>query len=137
MYESQNLHNDFTWNTKNKIREVEADVIVKERMRLEKEEVKILTGNIKELEQKNQDTSSQNKNIQVNLGQTMIKSSSKRQKFGDTKISKCNENDMMQAIYKSAMDKGIGKGFQIKKQDDLIDKTGTLDNGKSEVDIDV
>jgi hypothetical protein len=34
---------------------------------------------------------------------------------------------MMQAIYKSAMEEDLGKGFQIKKQDELIDKDGNFE----------
>ncbi|PKK62455.1 hypothetical protein RhiirC2_814753 [Rhizophagus irregularis] len=34
---------------------------------------------------------------------------------------------MMQAIYKSAMEEDLGKSFQIKKQDELIDKDGNFE----------
>ncbi|PKY54407.1 hypothetical protein RhiirA4_473211 [Rhizophagus irregularis] len=39
-----------------------------------------------------------------------------------------NENDMLQAIYRSTMDEDIGKGLQMKSQEELIGKDG-LDYG--------
>uniref|UniRef100_U9U762 Uncharacterized protein n=1 Tax=Rhizophagus irregularis (strain DAOM 181602 / DAOM 197198 / MUCL 43194) TaxID=747089 RepID=U9U762_RHIID len=35
-----------------------------------------------------------------------------------------NENDMLQAIYRSTMDEDIGKGLQTKSQKELIGKDG-------------
>ncbi|CAB4392920.1 unnamed protein product [Rhizophagus irregularis] len=56
----------------NRIRNLEAEVTVQDRIRLEKEEtMKILLGKLKS-KQKNQGTSSQDKNIQVNLNQNLL-----------------------------------------------------------------
>lgn len=37
-----------------------------------------------------------------------------------------NENDLMQAIYKSTMEEDIGRGLQMKDQDELIGKDGVF-----------
>lgn len=75
----------------NRISELEADVTVKERIKLEKEEeAKIFTGIVKELEQKkNQDTSSLTTNSKVNSGKKS--ESRKNRKNSDTQNYKIPE----------------------------------------------
>jgi hypothetical protein len=36
-----------------------------------------------------------------------------------------NESDLLKAIYRSTMEEDLGKGLQIKSQDELIGKEGT------------
>ncbi|PKY51313.1 hypothetical protein RhiirA4_532563 [Rhizophagus irregularis] len=79
----------------NRIRELEVDVTVKERMKLEKEEVRIITEKFKE-KKKEQGTSLSHKKVKDNSGQTKKNFQAGGVKVGKIKIHKIHKITQME-----------------------------------------